>query len=151
MAKKRSVGVTILGLLTMFNYVVNSLTKAVIIGVYRGSFSLSTFSYAFLGGLQKGLTWSTLVAIFFIFFFVLGYYILKLREWARRAIVILSLAEVLIGLGLFIIPSHVLPIYARQMLTKFLTIVYGGIFLYFFTRPMVKEQFRQEAPVQNFR
>ena len=71
------------------------------------------------------------IAIIFI-----GINILRLKAWARKTLVCFSLIGFIGGVVsiIFLAP---LPLGSKTSL-----VIFDGLYLYFFTRPKVKEQFR---------
>lgn len=129
MEKKRSVGVTIYG----YGYIVLSvLTIAILLGVI----------YKYLLNIHVIILGSFWITFFLIDIIVL-YFFLKLQNWARIfQICFWSLSipcNILIYLG---IVQKSFP-YHESFIKTTIRSILGIIFLFFLTRPKVKEQFEK--------
>lgn len=75
-------------------------------------------------------------AIFGVFHLFVGLEILYLKSWARKAVLFLSTLGLV--MGIFLIVS-----FARISLEwKIIGLLFSGSYLYYFTRPKIKEQFK---------
>ncbi|MFH1622143.1 MAG: hypothetical protein ABIA97_03370 [Candidatus Omnitrophota bacterium] len=135
MMKKRSVGVTVFGIITMLSYFISSFIRLMSAALNTKSISVAHFVYAFLSPFNKSLIRTVAFLIFLTFFFILGYNILKLKLWAYKAIRVVAVFQFMVGI-FTLLTNAPLPMHGRVML-----IILGATYFYFFTRPKVKEQF----------
>ncbi|UCC96004.1 MAG: hypothetical protein JSW40_04440 [Candidatus Omnitrophota bacterium] len=129
--KKRSVGVTVLAIIYMLNMPITILITAIIFSFISKRLSFSVFPYIIKGIIEKGSMFMGVHIIGFIVGIIIGYNILKLRDWARKLVIFLSIIELVLSLFSFVTlsPTKIVPFF-------------GLIYLCFFTRPKVKEQFK---------
>ncbi len=117
MAKKRSIGITIAGILLIIIPLLH----------YIGNIDLDL--------IVKKITSNPLTLVIQLVMMAGGIGVLQLKEWARKLITYVALCFSVLGVGL-IISFAPLP-----LINKIVLILYS-LFYYFLTRPQVKEQFK---------
>ena len=125
MEKRRSVGITIAGILIIL-FSLSFYLEGVIYCVSK-SMPLSFI-------LQRIIT-NPLIPILQVVNIICAIGILLLKDWARRTFIFLCMVGLVLGIGalIFLMP---IPLYNKMSL-----IIFDGAFLWFFTRPKVKGQF----------
>ncbi len=86
-----------------------------------------------------------------ILYLVCGVGILKLKNWARRGIIILAMVYSILfipatGIILYVmLKSHKFPSFVELGITSgmILLLLYNGLILWFFNRTSIKEQFQK--------
>ncbi len=127
MEKKRSVGVTVVGVLFII-FPVSNIFLAGILGYYY-----TPLQYLFRG--------------FFVLYPVItGIGILLLKEWARKLAIIFAILTTILAIFVCLAKSFINPeIFFKNvydLIANISMIIIGSLLLYFFTRPKVKEQFK---------
>jgi len=136
MEKKRSKGVTVFGILLICSPLIISLVAVILLLTFT-SIPLKFFLKATIK------TWmSNYSILIFLAKIFLGVGVLKLKEWARKLVIVFA------GVGLFgllincYIKSDIIFTDNLTLVIMLLSFIEVSLFLYFFTRPKVKEQFK---------
>jgi len=131
MAKKRSVGVTVFGILLilcpLFYYL-----QGVIIFLIK-SIPLTSLPSHIIRAYRS----NPFVPLLQLAFIICGIGVLQLKEWARNLIVSILAIGLLFSILFFVVLA------SSPLIKKLSNIIFDGLFLWFFTRPKVKEQFKQ--------
>jgi hypothetical protein len=91
-----------------------------------------------------GVGYSLYIFLSCVAYLICGIYLLKLRETARKAVIILGLLSI-ISIPLYLEPTSKLFNTDNYVFVAALLIIPEAMFIYFFTRQKVKEQFKKEA------
>jgi hypothetical protein len=130
MEKKRSVGVTVFGILFIVQSII-ILILAVIEYLVTASYGATAFPVARL--------------IYIILLLLVGLGLLGLKSWAEKLILFIIVPLFVIALPYFQfikLKGLDTPKINLARFIEAIRILYGMLLLYFFTRPKVKEQFK---------
>jgi len=114
----------------MFGFLVKFFVLVLSFSMLAQEFSIRIIKDIFSVYYTKGAFFVTSNIIGIIVSLAVGYNLLKLKEWARKAVIILSIIGIALGVFTFVTfcPTKFVPVLAP-------------IIIYYFTRPKVKEQF----------
>lgn len=123
MEKKRSVGVTVFGWGTILVAILRTLRGGVWwYNIQIGKIDSSMYLGVILASLSAALYYSV------------GWNILRLKPIGRKAIILLSGFTLIVGLTQFVRYNFLINLLVMPIISS--------LYLYFFTRPKVKEQFK---------
>lgn len=126
MGKKRSKGVTIFVCLFLFWGVLGLIGSSV--AIWKISSPKTALYMVFV------------IAMSMLHLFI-GFHLLKLKEWARKGAIYISIID-MIGVLVVLLSRGV----GNVRLRVWEGLIISAIAIYFFTRPKVKEQFKYELP-----
>ncbi|GEM_PF-6827480 len=134
MGKERSLGITLFGILLVY-----SPLQSLLLDLIISKFSFSSKEFFIHWQIHYSEAFPIALVLLFV---LLGMEILRLKEWAQKCVVWFSIIELFIAIGCL---SHFLPSGNEQTPLWSVVWVLGkpSLFIWFFTRPKVKKQFKQ--------